>query len=317
MNFTEKKQNLKFYIKKNLLPLIPSDCIYLELPYYPNIGDLLIWEGTQCFIEENNIKCLYKTSKWTFKASKIGKNTTILLQGGGNFGDLWRSNQEFRLKIIKHFPNNRIIILPQTIYYQDLSILKHDADLMNQHKDLVICARDKNSFEILENHFTNAKKLLLPDMAFYINQSKINFTKKNSGQNLFIQRNDKESNPKISLNIAQKYNIPNVHFKDWPTMEKSNIIQLIGTLLLKSNKILNNQLSTLTDFYCQNIYKNLMIKKGVKFIKSYNEIYTTRLHVAILCILLEKRCHFLDNSYGKNLNFYNTWLNDLESFYFI
>ena len=55
MNFTEKKRNLKDCIKKNLLPLITSDCIYLELPYYPNIGDLLIWEGTQCFIEENNI----------------------------------------------------------------------------------------------------------------------------------------------------------------------------------------------------------------------------------------------------------------------
>lgn len=188
---------------------------------------------------------------------------------------------------------------------------------MNQHKDLTICARDKNSFEILKSYFTNANKLLLPDMAFYIDQSKINYTQKNSGRNLFVQRNDKESNPEINLDIIQKYNIQNVVVKDWPTMEYSNIIQLIGTLLLKSNKIFNNQLSTLTDFYYQNIYRSLMIKKGVKFIKSYNEIYTTRLHVAILCILLEKRCHFLDNSYGKNLNFYNTWLNDLENFYFL
>lgn len=317
MNFTEKTQNLKFYIEKNLLPLILDDCIYLELPYYPNIGDLLIWEGTQCFIEENNINCLYKTSKWTFNVPHIGEKTTILLQGGGNFGDLWRSNQEFRLKIIESFPNNRIIILPQTIYYQDLSILKRDADLMNQHEDLIVCARDKASFEILKKYFTNAKKLLLPDMAFCINQSKIDFIQKNSGHNLFVQRNDKEFNLEINQKIIQKYNIQNVCFKDWPTMERSNIIQLIGTLLLKFNNISNNKISTLIDFYYQNIYKKLMIKKGVKFIKSYNKIYTTRLHVAILCILLEKQCYLLDNSYGKNFNFYNTWLNDLENFYFV
>lgn len=317
MKFIEKKQYLKSYIKNNLLPLIDNDCIYLELPYYPNIGDLLIWEGTQCFITENNINCIYKASKWTYSIPKIKENTTILLQGGGHFGDIWRSNQNFRLKIIKQFPNNKIIILPQTIYYKNLSILEEDAALMNQHKNLTICARDKNSFTILEKFFIKANKLLLPDMAFYINQSNIDFAQRNNNQNLFILRNDKECKSGINLDFIKKYNIQNVSFRDWPTMEKSNFIQLVGTSLLKTNTLFNNKLSIITDYYYQTLYKNSMIKKGVKFIKSYDKIYTTRLHVAILCILLNKQCFFLDNSYGKNFNFYDTWLKDLEDFYFI
>lgn len=53
------------------------------------------------------------------------------------------------------------------------------------------------------------------------------------------------------------------------------------------------------------------------FVNSYNYIYTTRLHIAILATLLEKPCTFIDNNYGKNSGFYQTWLNDIDDIIFI
>ncbi|UVP53814.1 polysaccharide pyruvyl transferase family protein [Bacteroides cellulosilyticus] len=53
------------------------------------------------------------------------------------------------------------------------------------------------------------------------------------------------------------------------------------------------------------------------FINPYKEIYTTRLHVAILSILTHKPFMFIDNSYGKNSSFYNTWLTDLNGSTFV
>lgn len=238
MKFIEKKQYLKSYIKNNLLPLIDNDCIYLELPYYPNIGDLLIWEGTQCFITENNINCIYKASKWTYSIPKIKENTTILLQGGGNFGDIWRSNQNFRLKIIKQFPNNKIIILPQTIYYKNLSILEEDAALMNQHKNLTICARDKNSFTILEKFFIKANKLLLPDMAFYINQSNIDFAQRNNNQNLFILRNDKECKSGINLDFIKKIQYTKCQFQGLANNGKIKFHPISRNIIIKNEYII-------------------------------------------------------------------------------
>ncbi|UVP49744.1 polysaccharide pyruvyl transferase family protein [Bacteroides cellulosilyticus] len=167
-SFTEKINLLKSLIDKGLLPLINSSCVYLDVPYHTNIGDTLIWEGTEQFLASNHIKCLYRNSTLTYYYRKISKKTTILLHGGGNFGDIWRSHQELRLRIIQEYPNNQIIILPQTIYYTDHSIMKTDALIMAKHPNLTICARDEISHSILKKYFHNNNILLLPDMAFYI-----------------------------------------------------------------------------------------------------------------------------------------------------
>ena len=59
------------------------------------------------------------------------------------------------------------------------------------------------------------------------------------------------------------------------------------------------------------------MEEGVKFINEYEEVYTTRLHGYILSVLLAKRVYMIDNSYGKNSNFYNTWMTDFENSYLL
>ena len=90
-----------------------------------------------------------------------------MLHGGGNFGDLWRDMQEFRLKVIERYPENRIIIFPQSVHYENIFLIKEDARKMAMHEKMVICARDLSSYNILRENFLN-KILLLPDMAFCI-----------------------------------------------------------------------------------------------------------------------------------------------------
>lgn len=49
----------------------------------------------------------------------------------------------------------------------------------------------------------------------------------------------------------------------------------------------------------------------------YDTIYSTRLHVAILGVLLNKYVYFFDNSYGKNYALYDTWLRDFSNLKFV
>ena len=51
----------------------------------------------------------------------------------------------------------------------------------------------------------------------------------------------------------------------------------------------------------------------MKQLGAYKTIYTTRLHAAILGALLGKKVVFMDNSYGKNRGFYETWLKDCDA----
>lgn len=309
MNFQQKIDELKNKIYEELTPLIDSDYILLDLPYYSNIGDTLIWEGTESFLKSLPHKCLYKSSNQTFKHKHLQSSTIIILQGGGNFGDLWRRFQDFRLSIIKQYPNNKIIILPQSIFYENDEIIKNDAAIMAQHKKLTICARDKTSYNVLNKHFFN-DILLLPDMAFCIENKLINKYKINPTKDiLLLKRRDQELS---SRDDYYKYITEegNIEERDWPSIEHPGIARD----LIEKMGVLSKYA---VDKYVNYLYRPYLIKKGIIFLSEYKYIYATRLHVAILSILLNKPFVFFDNSYGKNSSFYDTWLSDSDFIKFI
>lgn len=298
-NAKDSYTQLSELIKINLKPLISNSYIYLDLPYHSNIGDILIWRGTEDFLKELHSKCIGRHSKETFDFRDLPKNCTILLHGGGNLGDLWRPHQDFRLKVIQQYVNNHIIILPQTVHYESEDTFSEDIKIMNKHKFLTICARDAHSANLLNEKGFTGNLLMLPDMAFCINPN--TFTDKSfvmSHKNLFLLREDKEQ--KIS---TLKKILTDTTFSDWPNMQ-DNKAKVSEFLMTHNNKEV--------DRYFQEEYFPLRIKEGVELALSYKETFSTRLHFAILRLLLGLPVKITDSSYGKCLNFYNTWLKDSE-----
>lgn len=316
MKVKEKVQQLAGLIHSTLPQLIGNKCVFLDLAYYVNIGDVLIWEGTEHFLKQAGIDCVYKASKETYDQNRIPEGITILLQGGGNFGDLWLTHQEFRMKVVANHPNNRIIILPQTIYYKDSDVMKHQAKQLSLHKDLYICARDFVSEKILNEYFSQIKRLTLPDMAFCIPRDYLKdfCVDKTPNRNLFLKRIDKE----LANYDFDKYLNENTEQHDWPTYESNSmILRIFNRIKLYQDFFYKIKQLQILDWFCQRILKKHLINMGVRFLSQYDYIYTTRLHVAILSILLEKPFTFFDNSYGKNSGFYNAWLSDVSDVQFV
>ena len=152
-------------------------------------------------------------------------------------------------------------------------------------------------------------------MAFYISETKLNkYRVPEEKDLLFLKRTDKELKGSNSNGI----NVPRgSEIRDWPTMEALDSKTDIFYKILKINKKTKGVFIPIVDWYCQRILKKHLIKVGVEFISSYKQVYSTRLHVAILCVLLNKPFTFLDNSYGKNKGFYEAWLNDVDDIKFI
>ena len=78
--------SLRKKISDTLTPLINHDYVLLDLPYYDNIGDTLIWDGTKEFLKTLPYKCLYYASKDSFRYRDLSPDTVILLSGG----QFWR-----------------------------------------------------------------------------------------------------------------------------------------------------------------------------------------------------------------------------------
>lgn len=321
MNCEEKTLQLRRVLEGCLLPLVGHKCILLDAPYHVNIGDLLIWEGERQFIERNGIELLYTRSCDTFDFGRLAPDVTILLHGGGNFGDVWRYFQEFRLRVIEAYPTNRIVVLPQSVEYSVHSLMENDAKIMSHHKDLHICVRDAESRALVEANFSNPC-LLLPDMAFCIDSTWLRefATKReeHADKALLVKRLDKEADESV-LPVELE---AGCNTGDWPTFEHSPLCyepkRKLGHWASVARRhgvtLLAQAFRRMEDHYMANVCKPMLIKKGVHFLAPYGTIYTTRLHVAILSVLLGKEhIYMMDNSYGKNRRFYRQWLSDVDS----
>lgn len=307
-----KIKELRNIINHYLLPLIDNNYIFLDIPHYPNIGDTLIWQGTIEFLKQIPYKCLYTCSYSTYITPNIDNNTIILLQGGGNWGDLYPKHQEFRKNIIQSFPNNRIIVFPQSIHYQKQEHLLEDINFFKKYSNVTICARDNASFNLLKKYFGNNPVLLVPDMAFFLD-FKIENTPINKKRTLFFKRRDKELKD-CPINI-----IPTeAEIHDWPTIEKDylrfKISNILGGGLKCIFSLFNKKIAyTIKNYRYYYFHRPWYISIGKQFINQYDTIYTTRLHGMILSILLDKKIFLFDNANRKNSNFYHTWLEDLDS----
>lgn len=309
MTFLEKVEELKTIVYDALSPLIQADYWVLDLPYYENIGDTLIWQGEMDFLKLFSYKCRGMYSLETFVFPKIPETDLILLQGGGNFGDLWKRHHDFRLQVMQHYPKNKFLIFPQTVYFEDSDYLQSSIECFAQY-DVVICARDSVSYEFLCKHFRN-KILLVPDMAFCIDARKWHrMIRKVTNSTLLLKRSDKEL--KISEELESIQHLPNVIVADWPTMGAKNQVEYFRRKVFRIAKKFVGM--WLYDGYMNRIYRNYLIREGVHQISTFNKIYTTRLHACILSILLNREdVVFFDNSYGKNKAFYETWLKDCDN----
>lgn len=315
MNEKYLKKKLELIIESKLLSLIDSDYVLWDLPYHINMGDILIWEGELDFLKKTPYKMLNYGSAYTVKFPKLDSKTVILLHGGGNFGDIYRSSQDFRNKVVELYPNNKIIIFPQTVYYNDLDVFDRDMEILAKHKSLIVCVRDEYSYKLLADRLVRNNVYLLPDMAFCINSDKIIANSKD--KILYMKRIDCEAND----NIVVDFNYDKI--SDWPSFEfntpltkklKNKVIFQIILNKLKARMGVSffpahaNKL----DIFMNNVMRPYLFSEALKFINEYELIYTTRLHGCILAVLTGKKVKLLDNSYGKNSKFYKAWLSDYD-----
>lgn len=286
---------------KEIARLISSKSIaYVDIPVHFNIGDLLIYKGTEAFFEQYNINVAYRAGTSSVNFEKIESVDVILLHGGGNFGDLYPIHQKLRERIIDKFKHKRIICLPQSIYFESKSTLTQSAALFSQHPDFHLCVRDDISFNIAKN-FTN-NVILMPDMAHSLHP--LVDMREVGPSNIFppkilnLIRIDKEH-----ANIAESVNkegfdwINIITTSDNLTLDLYNKMIKLPFLRKKATKLWNN--------LCDEV-----IFRSVNYFSSHTIIHTDRLHGLILSTLLGKKVFLKDNSYGKNTTYYKAWLKE-------
>jgi pyruvyl transferase EpsO len=286
-----------------ILRAIPpgSKIYYIDYPVYGNGGDLLIMKGAEKFFADNRIKVLRRFSVLDFpKNLTIGKDIIIVLNGGGNFGDLYPLHQGLREHIVSRYHSNRIVVLPQTIYYKDEREYDKTARIFNQHPDLHLFTRDTGCYELAKKKFKACQVYLSPDMAHQLWPMSSN--NEESKDILYFLRTDIETDQAQQALMDRSSR----DYYDWTTLftklNKKGI-----TLFLRMYTVRRKtgiRIPVARGWY---LYSDYLINKAVRLFGGYRMIHTSRLHGHILSCLMDKQNILIDNSYGKNSSYYYTW----------
>ena len=265
-----------------------NDAVLLMIPHHGNLGDQAISLAEMKFLKEilPNITMIYDLENYK---KYIHDNTIIFLHGGGNIGWTYPFEEENRRKIIKSFPNNTIIILPQTIYFEETykNQQKFSIEIYSNHSKLIIITREKVSFDIANNIFKKNKIFLMPDIVTYLDDL-INFRNINRKGALILFRNDTEKN--FNVNIEN---------------------QIISIIKKNYNEC------EISDTQFKNLYiKSINQSKGIvtkllKNISQHEIVVTDRLHGMIFCIITETSCIVMNN-YNHKISSSYEWFKHLD-----
>ena len=97
----------------------------------------------------------------------IKPDDLVFLHSGGNMGDRGIWSETGRRLMIKNFSENRIVSLPQTIYFSDTDEGRKQQAISQEiyacHSNLTIIGRDRESAQLAEKLFPTAQVLVVPD----------------------------------------------------------------------------------------------------------------------------------------------------------
>lgn len=200
-----KYSSTKRYIKwwKFLRLPFGKKAYLIGTPDHTNIGDSAIvvaeFNFLHYFFSKNYIKEItveeYKKNKKIIMRLLLRRDL-LCGHGGGNMGNLWYHEELFRYSFIEAFPNNPIIIFPQTVFFtndengkkaQDDSLIHYES-----HQKLTLVAREKKSYDTLNELYKKPNKLLTPDIVLSTIMNDYDVSVKNRSGVLLVFRSDSE-----------------------------------------------------------------------------------------------------------------------------
>lgn len=290
----EIKRKLKYNFFKDKTIITKNENVYIFLAAdYRNLGDVAITYAQKKFLSKiyknyNIVEIPFmETYKYMFSIKKnITKRDIITIVGGGNMSEKYDALEEVRRMVIKNFKRNLIISFPQTIDFGNsvdgMCALKRSEKIYKSNKNLILCAREKMSYEKMKNYFKSNNVILIPDIVFSLYDNIELDTKRNNKIGICL-RNDIEV-----LNNSIKNIIKDV-YKD-----NKDIVK-IDTYMSEEEFIKEKKYELLLNF--------------IKQISKFKLVITDRLHCMIFCYLTHTPCIAFDNSNHKISSTYETWLN--------
>lgn len=279
--------------------------VRLDLPMHLNVGDQLIDWGTEVFLKSHGLKPALRLSALDYQRyrHKITPSDILLLHGGGNVNDIYKWHENLRQDVLKRFPDNKIILFPQSIFFFDEERGKELMKAYQDHKDFTMFVRDQESYSYIQQ-LGGVRCALCPDMAHALWKSDRGVTPQYDGEGvlLFLRKD-------VEASEAQEQNSTSIDWIDVvPALDQPLSKQIFRAIERCPSYVVRNRLIDIWNFRRRRI-----VRKSIELFSKHEMVETDRLHAMILGCLLGKPVRYIDNNYGKLSRYEGLWLRETEA----
>ena len=288
---------------------VGSRVAFVNFPDIANVGDPLLWLGARAILDDLDACVLYQARPRDFDPdaiSALGDLDTIILNGGGNFGDVWAGQHQIRQQVFDRFRDRAILQLPQTLWYDDVGNLERDAARISLLDDVTLMWREHQSYELAQRVF-DATNILVPDTAFAYPARALS----SGGTGItWLLRTDRESTRRESdLGEAGRLDT------DW-VAEPDGEGSTIATLRRSLDRAVSDPLVNAREI--DTIHRKLAVirvRRGIALLSHGAVTITDRLHGVILSAAINIPVVALDNRSHKVHGVIETHLHHLSTVY--
>lgn len=266
---------------------------------HANIGDSAITLAEQYFLSQYfpeyfqvEISTYEFSQKESFLHAILNPGDILFLNGGGNLGDRYMGEEELHRKIVSEFPNQKIIIFPQTIFFSDTEQgrreLEKSAKIYNSHRDLTLYVRGEINMSLARAYFAGVNVVLMPDMV-HILRSNYGFDRNGI---LLCLRNDEEG----KLNQEQR----------------ETVIRAANAAFETVNRTTNMHSG---DVSREN--RGFVVRSELMRFARHQLVVTDRLHGMIFSAVTGTPCVVFSSGDHKIKDYYHTFFRDSNAVFYV
>jgi exopolysaccharide biosynthesis protein PssK len=264
----------------------------VNYPNHPNPGDNAIWLGTLAVLRRIGVPVGYTSTAAAFDAQAMREavgDAPLLLNGGGNFGDLYQRQQSLREFVLERCRDRPIVQLPQNIAFRDPRNLERMRRLCAAHPRFTLLARERRSYAFARRAFDGVSVALAPDMAFGLRR--LRRVAPPSRDVLWLGRRDAERVPREAPR--------GVAVTDWyPDDPALQLPPHLRRVYAPNGPLDERTFEPLAAAW---------VRAGTEVAGSARVLVTDRLHAHVFALMLGVPHVLLDNSYGKVRATFETW----------
>jgi pyruvyl transferase EpsO len=238
----------------------------------------------------------------TATVADVPRDTLLMLHGGGNFGGLYPTHHELRIRTLERYRDRRIVQLPQSIQWGDDAGRERLRRAVGEHPDFHLLVRDQRSLAIAQRDL-DCPVTLVPDAAFALGPLR----RRKAAAPLVVQR-------RVDPEADASGDGLDVSTFDWLTARRTEpraVALRILRLQLRGTRLLPGPIGESMRLTSADALARLNLAHAVRLLSAGERLVTDRLHGHVLATLLGVPHIVVNDRFGKVGALWSTWTSKL------